>query len=151
LQPIARSTATMSRWPTCACWRCRRAEVAAGAVVRWGSDRSCCFAKPDWYCCRGAGESIRAAELWGFPPNSVVSRHNRRLFHRLNAPDPAAGASSAAPAVEKPSPLDRRQRGVLACPTGAASRQEGSSGLTSHGETRPCRTGFAALTLVQCS
>jgi hypothetical protein len=97
------------------------------------------------------GGSIRAAELWGFPPNSAVSRRNRRLFHKLNSQDPAAGASSAAPAVEKPSPLDRRQRGVLASPRGTASRQEGSSGLASYGETRPCRTGFAALTLVQCS
>ena len=123
----------------------------AGAVLRWRSDRSCCSVKPDSYFCRGADESIRAAELWAFPPNSAVSRNNRRLFHRLNAQEPAAGASSAAPAVENPSPLDRRQRRVLASPRGAASRQEGSSGLTSHGKTRLCRTGFAALTPLRCS
>jgi len=118
--------------------------VALGGCA-FGFRQELLFRKTRFVLLQGVGGSIRAAELWSFPPNSAVSRHNRRLLHRLNAPDPAAGISSAAPAGEKPSPLDRRQRGVLACPRGTASRQEGSSGLASHGKTRPCRTGFAAL------
>ena len=126
------------------------AGCCGGGAQQLADAGGCCLAKPDWDCCRGVGGSIRAAELWGFPPNSWVPRQNRPLFHKLNAQNPAAGGSSAAPAVEKPSPLDRRQRGALASPSGIASRQEGSSGLASHDKTRPYRTGFAALTPLRC-
>jgi hypothetical protein len=67
LQPIARSTAATSRLPTCACCPCHRAEARAGAVVRWRSDRSCCLAKHDWYCCRAWADRSGLLSYGVFP------------------------------------------------------------------------------------